>query len=119
MITQRLIDGFQTLRKLAKKHGLSNEKREKTVMYVEDLVEIEQTNLTTTKKKYSHGRHRIQVALFLQLAGFSANRPQALLDLCYRHIMVTLLRDPEGGPHRILLEFTYEFTKEFLGSKDA
>jgi hypothetical protein len=54
MITQRLIDGFQMLRKLAKKHGLSNEKREKTVMYVEDLVEIEQTNLTTTKKKYSH-----------------------------------------------------------------
>jgi hypothetical protein len=107
------------LRKLAKKHSLSNEKREKTVIYVEDLVEIEQTNLTTTKKKYSHCRHWIQVALFLQLAGFSANRPQALLDLCYRHIMVTLLRDPEGGPHRILLEFIYEFTKEFLGSKDA
>jgi hypothetical protein len=88
-------------------------------MYVEDLVKVQQTNLITTKKKYSHGRHRIQIAFFLLLAGFSANRPQALLDLCYRHIRVTLLRDPEGGPNQILLEFTFEFTKEYLGSKDA
>jgi len=107
------------LRKLVKKHKLSNQKREKAAMYVEDLVEVLQTNLITTKKKYSHGRHRIQVALFLHLAGFSASRPQALLNLCYRHIAVTLLRDPEGGPHRILLEFTYEFTKQYLGLKDA
>ena len=86
---------------------------------VEDLAGIIQTNLTTTKKKHEHRRHRIQIAFFLQLARFSANRPQAVLDLCYRHITVTPLRDPLGGPHRILLEFTYEFTKQFLGTKDA
>jgi hypothetical protein len=62
--------------------------------------------------------NRIQAQLYLQLGGFTANRPQALLSLCYRHIQVTLLRDPEGGPHRVLLEFTFEFTKEFLGIKD-
>jgi hypothetical protein len=56
--------------------------------------------------------------LYFQLGGFTANRPQAILDLCYRHIMVTLLRDPGGGPNRILLEFTFEFTKNFLGIKD-
>jgi hypothetical protein len=33
--------------------------------------------------------------------------------------MVTLLRDPDGGPHRVLIEFTFEFTKEYLGVKDA
>ncbi len=88
-------------------------------MYVEDLIEVEQTNLIITKKKYLHGRHWIQVALFLQLTGFSTNQPQALLDLCYRHIVVTVLQDLEGGPYQILLEFTYEFTKEFLGSKDT
>jgi hypothetical protein len=32
--------------------------------------------------------------------------------------MVTILRDPEGGPNRILLEFSFEFTKNFLGIKD-
>jgi hypothetical protein len=98
---------------------LTNEKREKSAMYVEDLAGILQTNLTTVKKKYKLGRERIQVALFLHLAGFSGNRPQAILNLCYRHIVVTLLRDPNGGPHRILIEFTYEFTKQFLGKKDA
>ncbi|TVY31731.1 hypothetical protein LSUB1_G007777 [Lachnellula subtilissima] len=28
------------------------------------------------------------------------------------------MRDPQGGPYKILLEFTYEFTKQFLGAKE-
>jgi hypothetical protein len=87
-------------------------------MFVEDLSLVLQTNLVTTEKRYSHGHYRIQAQLYLQLGGFTANRPKALLGLCYRHIQVALLRDPEGGPHRVLLEFTFEFTKEFLGIKD-
>ena len=83
-------------------------------MYIEDLVEVLQTNLTTTKKRYSHGRHRIQIALFYHL-GWILWKP---LNLCYYHIVVTLLRDPKGGPHRILIEFTCEFTKQYLGMKD-
>ncbi|CAG8982679.1 hypothetical protein HYALB_00000958 [Hymenoscyphus albidus] len=109
----------RVLRKLVKEHGLTTEKREKTAMYIEDLAGVLQTNLTTTRKKYTHGRHRIQLALFHHLAAFSGNRPSALLNLCYRHIIVTLLRDPKGGPHRILIEFTCEFTKQYLGMKDA
>lgn len=88
-------------------------------MYTEDIVEILQTNLTTTEKRYSHGRHRIQLALWFHGAFITANRPQALLSLRYQHITVTLLRDPKGGPHRIPLEFTFEFTKTYLGMKDA
>jgi hypothetical protein len=102
-----------------KKHKLTKGKREKTAMYVEDLVEYLQTNLTTTKKRYTHGWHCIQLALFCQLAGFSGNRPQALFNLQYRDIVVTLLRDSNGGAHRILIEFTCKFTKQFLGVKDA
>ncbi|CAG8980240.1 hypothetical protein HYALB_00009822 [Hymenoscyphus albidus] len=109
----------RVLRKLVKKYGLSTEKREKTAMYIEDLAGVLQTNLTTTRKKYTHGRHRIQLAFFHHLAAFSGNRPSAVLNLCYRHIIVTLLRDPKGGPHRILIEFTCEFTKQYLGMKDA
>ncbi|KAI1676344.1 DUF3435 domain containing protein [Pyrenophora tritici-repentis] len=108
----------KVLRKLAKKHDLKKIGRDKACMYVEDLARVLQTNLVTTEKRYPHGRYRIQAQLYLQLGGFTANRPQALLSLCYRHIQVTLLRDPEGGPHRVLLEFTFEFTKEFLGIKD-
>ncbi|KAH8710290.1 hypothetical protein GQ44DRAFT_714462 [Phaeosphaeriaceae sp. PMI808] len=108
----------KVLRKLAKKHGLKKIGRDKACMYVEDLALVLQTNLVTTEKRYPHGRYRIQAQFYLQLGGFTANRPQALLGLCYRHIQVTLLRDPEGGPHQVLLEFTFEFTKEFLGIKD-
>lgn len=88
-------------------------------MYVEDLAEVLRTNLVITEKRYSHGRYWIQVQLWLQLASFTASRPQALLDLCYQHIIVTLLWDPEGGPYRVLLEFTFKFTKEYLGIKDV
>ena len=106
------------LRKLAKKHSLKKMGLEKPCMYVEDLIEVLRTNLMTTEKRYSHGRYRILLQLYLQLGGFTANRPQALLNLCYRHIRVTLLRDLEGGPHYILLEFTFKFIKEYLGVKD-
>ncbi|KAF1964005.1 hypothetical protein BU23DRAFT_521662, partial [Bimuria novae-zelandiae CBS 107.79] len=108
----------KVLRKLAKKHGLKKIGRDKACMYVEDLTRVLETNLVTTEKRYSHGRYRIQTQVYLQLGGFTANRPKALLSLCYRHVQVTLLRDPEGGPHRVLLELTFEFTKEFLGIKD-
>jgi Protein of unknown function (DUF3435) len=87
-------------------------------MYIEDQKEVLQTNLTTTEKRYSLGRIRMQIQLYLQLAGFFASRPRAMLNLCYRHIIATLLRDPEGGPHKVLLEFIFEFTKSFLGAKD-
>ncbi|KAI9781056.1 MAG: hypothetical protein M1839_006331 [Geoglossum umbratile] len=60
-------------------------------MYIENLVEYLQTNLTTTKKRYTH-EHHIQLALFCQLAGFSGNHSST-----------------PGPP----------FTKQFLGVKDA
>ncbi|KAF1935665.1 hypothetical protein EJ02DRAFT_484092 [Clathrospora elynae] len=93
-------------------------KMNRSMQKVKDLARVLQMNLVTTKKRYPHRRYRIQAQLYLQLGGFTANWPQALLGLCYWHIQVTLLRDPEGGPHRVLLEFTFEFTKEFLGIKD-
>lgn len=100
---------------LAKKHGSKKIGRDKACMHVEGLTLVLQTILITTEKRYSHGRNRIQAQLYLQLGRFTANRPKALPGLCYWHIQVTLLRDPEGEPHRVLLEFTFQFTKGFLG----
>lgn len=109
----------KVLQRLAKKYGLSVQKREKTPMFVEELLLVSMTALRTTEKRFDLGRHRIELCLFLQLAGFTVNRPSAILALQYKHIMVTVLRDPAGGPHRLLLEFTFEFTKEYLGMKEA
>ncbi|KAH8598361.1 hypothetical protein B0O99DRAFT_650275 [Bisporella sp. PMI_857] len=91
------IEPDSMLRKLAKKHKLTNKKKEKTAMYVEDFVKVLQTNLTTTRKKYGHKRYRIYNHLFHYFAGFSANRPQTVLDFCYRHIIVSLLRIKEAN----------------------
>ncbi|PGG95045.1 hypothetical protein AJ79_10301 [Helicocarpus griseus UAMH5409] len=104
--------------KLAKLYHLKKGHRKKSVVYLDDLINVVETTLTTTKKKFGHGRQRILLCLFFQLAGFSANRPQALLNLCYRHIKITLLKDPDGGPNNILIEFTIEFAKTFLGDKE-
>jgi hypothetical protein len=108
----------KVLRKLEKKHNLKKIGRDKACMYVEEQTKVLQTNLMTTEKRYPHGQCRIQAHIYLYLGGFTADRPQAILELRYQHIQVTLLRDPEGGPHRVLLEFTFEFAKEFLRIKD-
>ena len=110
---------LQVLRKLAKKYRLSTKKRDNVAIYIEDLVSVLQINLTITKQRYIYSRHRIEISLFCQLAIFSANRPLALLKLHYSNIAVNMLRDPGGGPHRILIEFTCEFTKKYLGTKEA
>lgn len=34
-------------------------------------------------------------------------------------MIVTPLRDPEGGPHYLLVSFTSEFTKQYLGLKNG
>jgi hypothetical protein len=88
-------------------------------MNIEDLAGVLQTHWTTTKQRYTHGRHRIETSLFGQLGMFSGNRPSALLNLRYGDIAVNLLGDPSGGLHRILIEFTCEFTKKYVGTKDA
>ncbi|PZD23864.1 DUF3435 domain containing protein [Pyrenophora tritici-repentis] len=103
--------------KLARDYGLSHTPREKPPMDARDVLEITQTTLTTVEKMFQVGRYRIQTCFFIQGGFITANRPDALLKLRYRDIKVTILRHPNSGPHNILLEWTYEFTKSFLGPK--
>ena len=73
--------------------------------------------------------HRVDLCLILILAGMLGIRPGALVEggksrgknrvLCYRHVQVTLIRNPDGGPPKVLVEITLEYTKGFLGNKDA
>ncbi|OCK98031.1 uncharacterized protein K441DRAFT_546040, partial [Cenococcum geophilum 1.58] len=45
--------------------------------------------------------------------------PKALLNLCYRYIIIILIRDLKGRPYKIVLKFTFKFTKEYLSIKEA
>ncbi len=63
-------------------------------MYTGDVTEILQTNLTTTEKRYSHGRHWIQLALRFYGAFITVNRlhlTQSLLPAYRRDILLTCI----------------------------
>jgi len=107
------------LKKLAKKHGLSDQKRENRCMTVDDLKQQVETTLGTTEKSFSLGELRILCVLFLLLLAPTGARPASVLKLRYRDIRVVLSRDLDGGPHKVLIRFTLEFTKTYLGTKDA
>ncbi|KAJ5253129.1 hypothetical protein N7489_003539 [Penicillium chrysogenum] len=88
----KIEEDFQELsviRRLAKKYKLSIKGRDKPPIDVKDLAKVVETTISIIEKKFGYSRHRIKLGLFLQLAGLITN------------------------------QFTFEFTKEWLGAKDA
>ncbi|KAL8818268.1 MAG: hypothetical protein Q9223_003059, partial [Gallowayella weberi] len=82
--------------------------------------ELLKTLYISTETTFPHERYRVQLALVMQLAGITGNRPSALLSVRYQHIKVTLLEDPGGGEQpRVLIEIVFHHTKGYLGEKDA
>ena len=61
---------------------------------------------------FPHERYRVQLALIMELAELTGNRPSALLAVCYQHIKVALLGDSDGGEQpRVLIEIVLNHTK--------
>lgn len=92
--------------------------RPKATTYIEDVAEFARVLLSTMEMTFQCGWLRIQLLLFCQLAAVTGSRPGALLNLCYRDLMLTLVHDPEGGRPRLFIYLTLEFTKSFLGEKE-
>lgn len=88
-------------------------------MYIEDVAEFARVILSTTEMTFPCGWYRVQLLLFCQLAAITGNRPGALLQLRFQHLRLTFVRDPEGGRPRLFIYLRPEFTKTFLGEKDA
>jgi hypothetical protein len=103
---------------VAEEKDLVLERRPKAIMYIEDVAEFARVLLATTEMTFPCGWFRIELILFCQLAAITGSRPQALLDLQYRHLQLTLVRDPDGGRPRLFIHLTPEFTKRFLGKKE-
>ncbi|EED13305.1 hypothetical protein TSTA_057940 [Talaromyces stipitatus ATCC 10500] len=62
----------RVIRHLSKKYQLEKS-CEKLVIYVEDPAKVVETTVVTTRKKFGHGHHWIELYLFLQLAGLAIN----------------------------------------------
>ena len=75
--------------------------------------------LDTTKKLFHLSELQILYVLFLLLLAPTSARSTSVLRLRFRDIRVVLARDPEGGLHKVLIKFTLEFTKLYLGTKDV
>ena len=86
-------------------------------MRAEDEFELLKTLFVSTEMTFDHERHRVELALILQLAGITGNRPAALLALRYEDTKVTLLL--VNGRPRPLIEIRFGDTKSYLGNKDA
>ncbi|KAH8742810.1 hypothetical protein F5883DRAFT_56281 [Diaporthe sp. PMI_573] len=109
----------RVLRDLAKKHGLSEQWRANWSMTIEDLKQHIETTLGTIMKSFKLGELCILTILFLLLLAITGSRLEAILKLWFKDIKVALVRDLEGGPHKLLPRFTPEFTKTYLGEKDV
>lgn len=72
------------------------EKKKKPIMRAEDEFELLKTLHLSVEMIFDHERHCVQLALLMQLAGITGNRPSALLGVCYSDIKITLLSDPQG-----------------------
>jgi hypothetical protein len=87
-------------------------------MYVQDLAEFCRVLLATTEMLFLIGWLYIQLILFSHFASYTGNRPKALLQLRYRHLNLTLVRDLESKHPRLVIKVTIENTKGFLGMKN-
>ena len=115
-----MADHYQVRQRLADAHNLRKDKKKKPVLHAEDEFELLKTLYTSTETTFPHERYRVQLALIMQLAGITGNRPSALLALRYQHIKVTLLPDPKSVEQpRVLIEIVFRHTKGYLGEKDA
>ncbi|OJD25505.1 hypothetical protein ACJ73_03128 [Blastomyces percursus] len=104
---------------IADEKKLSREKRPGEPMYVDDLAEYLRVLLVTNEMEFLIGWLRVELILFCQVAGVTGNRPDALTQLRYRDLELTLVRDPHSSAPRLCVGLTAHFTKTFLGMKDA
>ncbi|OGE48455.1 hypothetical protein PENARI_c028G03021 [Penicillium arizonense] len=104
---------------VATEKNLCFDRRPKATMYIEDVAEFARVVLSTTEMTFPCGWYRVQLLLYCQLAAITGSRPGALLNLRYRDLMLTLVRDPNGHRPRLFIYMRPEFTKSFLGKKES
>ncbi|CAJ2508766.1 Uu.00g137920.m01.CDS01 [Anthostomella pinea] len=109
----------KVLRSLAKKHKLSNQKRDNRCMTIDNLKAEIETRLSTTRKLFDLGELRILTILFLLFLAPAGWCLKSILRLRFGDIWVVLAEDPDSGPHKLLINFTLEFIETYFGTKDA
>lgn len=109
----------QARQNLIAEFDLSTVKEAKPIMRAEDEFELLKTLWESPEMHLQHERLRVQLALMIQLAGITGNRPGALRRLQYKDLKIALLLDGNSGNRpRLVMDFTFEHTKRYHGAKD-
>lgn len=86
-------------------------------MTLADLTKQIDTTIRTTERAFKTGEVRVLAVLCLLLLAPAGSRIASILQLRFGHIKLSLVRDPQGGPHKVVIKFSLEFTKQYLGEK--
>ncbi|KAB8213417.1 C2H2 finger domain protein [Aspergillus novoparasiticus] len=105
----------QGMRHLIDKRGLDKQPRANVPVYVEDMVPFNETILQTQERRFHLGFQRILLCLYNTIGLFTVNRKQAMLHLQFKHLQISLQRDPHGGPPVPMIEIEPQFVKSVLG----
>lgn len=82
------------------------------------MVPFNETILQTREKRSHLGFQRILLCFYVMMGLFTVSRKGAMLHLQYKHLVVTLQKNPHGGPPVPMVDFRAEFIKGFLGMKE-
>ncbi|KUL83660.1 hypothetical protein ZTR_11050 [Talaromyces verruculosus] len=96
---------------------LRTQPRKNDPVYIEDMIPFNETILRTQEKRFYLGIQRIMLCLVLMLGLFTAGRKTAILKLQYKHLRLSLQRNPHGGPPVLSIDIEPEYIKTLLGIK--
>ncbi|EED24131.1 conserved hypothetical protein [Talaromyces stipitatus ATCC 10500] len=96
---------------------LRTQRRKNDPVYIKDTIPFNKTVLRTREKQFYLGIQRIMLCLALMLGLFTAGRKTAILRLQYKHLRLSLQRNPHGGPPVLSIDIEPEYIKELLGTK--
>ncbi|PGH15999.1 hypothetical protein AJ80_05342 [Polytolypa hystricis UAMH7299] len=105
------------MRWLADKYSLNDQVRQNVPVYIEDMVPFNETVLQTLEKRFHLGLQRLLLCFFNMLGTFTVNRESAILNLQYKDLLLSVQRNPHGGPPVPCVDFKPEFVKKHLGMK--
>ncbi|EQL28300.1 hypothetical protein BDFG_08919 [Blastomyces dermatitidis ATCC 26199] len=95
---------------------LSREKRPGDPMYIDDLAEYLHVLLVTNEMEFLISWLHVELILFCQVAGVTGNRPDALTQLRYRDLELTLVWDPHSSAPHLFPPLTALFLHELTNS---
>lgn len=86
-------------------------------MTIDDLKRQIDTTIRTIDKNFKVGELRILAVLYILFLAPAGSRPASILEMRFGDLEVVLARNPSGGPHRLVIRFTLNYTKRYLGEK--